>query len=115
MPRFTSSVAPRPTLLERPQAMLTAAVLGAVPDEFGGVAPAVNKSVARVAGLLATAALPALLGAAASESRAGAPVTSFEAEEGEKAEAQTTFGNTTVAVCYPHQRAAAHLRLLRVR
>jgi len=55
-------------------APLTAAVLGAVPDEFGGVASAVNNSVARVAGLLATAALPALLGAAASESLAGAPL-----------------------------------------
>ena len=51
-----------------------AAVLGAVPDEFGGVASAVNNSVARVAGLLATAALPALLGAAASESLAGEPL-----------------------------------------
>jgi len=55
-------------------APLTAAVLGAVPDEFGGVASAVNNSVARVAGLLATAALPAILGAAASESLAGAPL-----------------------------------------
>ena len=55
-------------------APLTAAVLGAVPDEFGGVASAVNNSVARVAGLLATASLPALLGAAASESLAGAPL-----------------------------------------
>lgn len=55
-------------------APLTAAVLGAVPDEFGGVASAVNNSVARVAGLLATAALPALLGAAASESLAGEPL-----------------------------------------
>lgn len=55
-------------------APLTAAVLGAVPDEFGGVASAVNNSVSRVAGLLATAALPALLGAAASETLAGAPL-----------------------------------------
>ena len=55
-------------------APLTAAVLGAVPDEFGGVASAVNNSVARVAGLLSTAALPAILGAAASETLAGAPL-----------------------------------------
>jgi EmrB/QacA subfamily drug resistance transporter len=55
-------------------APLTAAVLAAVPDEFGGVASAVNNSVARVAGLLATAALPAVLGAAASETLAGTPL-----------------------------------------
>jgi EmrB/QacA subfamily drug resistance transporter len=55
-------------------APLTAAVLAAVADEFGGVASAVNNSVARVAGLLATAALPALLGAAASETLAGQPL-----------------------------------------
>lgn len=55
-------------------APLTAAVLAAVPDEFGGVASAVNNSVARMAGLLATAALPAILGAAASESLAGTPL-----------------------------------------
>jgi EmrB/QacA subfamily drug resistance transporter len=55
-------------------APLTAAVLGAVADEFGGVASAVNNSVARVAGLLSTAALPAILGAAASETLAGAPL-----------------------------------------
>ena len=28
-------------------------------------------------------------------------VTSFEAEEGEKLEAQTVYGNTTVDACYP--------------
>jgi EmrB/QacA subfamily drug resistance transporter len=43
-------------------APLTATVLGAAPDEFAGVASAVNNDVARTAGLIAIAVLPPLAG-----------------------------------------------------
>lgn len=43
-------------------APLTAAVLGAVPDEQTGIASGVNNAAARLAGLLATAGLPLLAG-----------------------------------------------------
>ncbi len=43
-------------------APLTATVLGAAPEEFAGVASAVNNDVARTAGLIAIAVLPPLAG-----------------------------------------------------
>jgi hypothetical protein len=43
-------------------APLTAAVLGSVGDEEGGIASGVNNAVARLAGLLATATLPLAAG-----------------------------------------------------
>jgi predicted MFS family arabinose efflux permease len=46
-------------------APLTAAVLGALPDERAGIASAVNNAIARFAQLLATAALPAAAGLSA--------------------------------------------------
>lgn len=52
-------------------APLTAAVLGAVPDEFSGVASAVNNAAARLAGLLATAAMPLLVGLGGVEALTG--------------------------------------------
>ena len=47
-------------------APLTAAVLGALPDEQAGTASAVNNAVARLAQLFASAALPAAAGLSAS-------------------------------------------------
>ena len=47
-------------------APLTTAVLGALPDERAGIASAVNNAVARLAQLLASAALPAAAGLSAS-------------------------------------------------
>ena len=46
-------------------APLTAAVLGALPDERAGIASAVNNAAARLAQLLASAALPAAAGLSA--------------------------------------------------
>ena len=46
-------------------APLTAAVLGALPDERAGIASAINNAAARLAQLLASAALPAAAGLSA--------------------------------------------------
>ncbi|MEO8519502.1 MAG: DHA2 family efflux MFS transporter permease subunit [Dermatophilaceae bacterium] len=48
-------------------APLTASVLAAAPDELAGTASGVNNAVARTAGLIAVAALPALVGLSGSE------------------------------------------------
>lgn len=52
-------------------APLTAAVLGAVPDEQVGIASGVNNATARLAGLLATAAIPLAAGLGGLEDLAG--------------------------------------------
>jgi EmrB/QacA subfamily drug resistance transporter len=46
---------------------LTAAVLGAAPDRYAGVASGVNNAVARAGSLLAVAALPAMVGLSGAE------------------------------------------------
>jgi EmrB/QacA subfamily drug resistance transporter len=65
-PSYVSSVLPAVLVfglgLACTVAPLTAAALGAVPDRRAGVASAVNNTVARAAGLLAVAVLPALAG-----------------------------------------------------
>jgi hypothetical protein len=48
-------------------APLTASVLAAAPDELAGTASGVNNAVARTAGLIAVAALPALVGLGGNE------------------------------------------------
>jgi hypothetical protein len=54
-------------------APLTAAVLAAVPDERAGIASAVNNAAARLAGLLAVAAIPLAAGLSALQHMSGEP------------------------------------------
>jgi Na+/melibiose symporter-like transporter len=65
-PSFVVNVLPGITLVGLGLAMtvapLTGTVLAAAPDELAGTASGVNNAVARTAGLLAVAALPALVG-----------------------------------------------------
>jgi EmrB/QacA subfamily drug resistance transporter len=70
-PSFMVHVLPGVALLGLGLAMtvapLTAGVLAAAPDELAGTASGVNNAVARTAGLIAVAALPALVGLSGSE------------------------------------------------
>ena len=54
---------------------LTAAVLGAAPDEHAGVASGINNAVARAGSLLAVAALPAVVGLSGADYRDPAALT----------------------------------------
>jgi Na+/melibiose symporter-like transporter len=70
-PSFWLHVLPGVTLvglgLSMTVAPLTGTVLAAAPDELAGTASGVNNAVARTAGLLAVAALPALVGLSGAE------------------------------------------------
>jgi EmrB/QacA subfamily drug resistance transporter len=70
-PSFVLDVLPGVTLVGLGLAMtvapLTGTVLAAAPDELAGTASGVNNAVARTAGLLAVAALPALVGLSGSD------------------------------------------------
>jgi MFS family permease len=70
-PSYVLNVLPGVALLGLGLAMtvapLTGTVLAAAPDELAGTASGVNNAVARTAGLIAVAALPAIVGLSGSE------------------------------------------------
>ncbi len=92
-------------------APLTASVLAAAPDELAGTASGVNNAVARTAGLIAVAALPALVGLSGSEYADAARLAPAYRAALLICAAAMAAGAALTALGLPRKRAAAAVAL----